>query len=193
VFSHHQEKNMKPLKIAVFVGSLRKDSFNRRLARAVEKLAPAELVFEHVQIDDLPLYSQDFDSAYPAVASRLKKDVEAADALLFVTPEYNRSVPGVLKNAIDIASRPWGTNSFAGKPGAVIGTSIGSTGTALAQQHLRNTLVYLDVPTLAQPEVFIHFKDDLIADDGSIGNDGTRKFLQGFVDKYVAWITRFTA
>jgi chromate reductase len=183
---------MKPLKIAVFVGSLRKDSFNRRLARAVEKLAPSELAFEHVRIDDLPLYSQDFDSAYPDVASRLKKDVEAADALLFVTPEYNRSVPGVLKNAIDIASRPWGTNSFAGKPGAVIGTSIGSTGTALAQQHLRNTLAYLDVPMLAQPEVFIHFKDDLIADDGTIGNDGTKKFLQDFVDKYVAWITRFT-
>jgi chromate reductase, NAD(P)H dehydrogenase (quinone) len=182
---------MKPLKIAVFVGSLRKDSFNRRLARAVEKLAPAELAFEHVRIDDLPLYSQDFDTAYPPVASRLKKDVESCDALLFVTPEYNRSVPGALKNAIDIASRPWGTNSFAGKPGAVIGTSIGSTGTALAQQHLRNTLVYLDVPMLAQPEVFIHFKDDLIADDGTIGNDGTRKFLQGFVDKYVAWITRF--
>jgi chromate reductase, NAD(P)H dehydrogenase (quinone) len=183
---------MKPLKIAVFVGSLRKDSFNRRLARAVEKLAPSELAFEHVRIDDLPLYSQDFDSAYPDVASRLKKDVEAADALLFVTPEYNRSVPGVLKNAIDIASRPWGTNSFAGKPGAVIGTSIGSTGTALAQQHLRNTLAYLDVPMLAQPEVFIHFKDDLIADDGTIGNDGTKKFLQDFVDKYVAWITHFT-
>lgn len=183
---------MKPLKIAVFVGSLRKDSFNRRLARAVEKLAPSELAFEHVRIDDLPLYSQDFDSAYPDVANRLKKDVEAADALLFVTPEYNRSVPGVLKNAIDIASRPWGTNSFAGKPGAVIGTSIGSTGTALAQQHLRNTLAYLDVPMLAQPEVFIHFKDDLIADDGTIGNDGTKKFLQEFVDKYVAWITRFT-
>jgi chromate reductase, NAD(P)H dehydrogenase (quinone) len=183
---------MKPLKIAVFVGSLRKDSFNRRLARAVEKLAPSELAFEHVRIDDLPLYSQDFDSAYPDVANRLKKDVEAADALLFVTPEYNRSVPGVLKNAIDIASRPWGTNSFAGKPGAVIGTSIGSTGTALAQQHLRNTLAYLDVPMLAQPEVFIHFKDDLIADDGTIGNDGTKKFLQDFVDKYVAWITHFT-
>jgi chromate reductase, NAD(P)H dehydrogenase (quinone) len=183
---------MKPLKIAVFVGSLRKDSFNRRLARAVEELAPSELAFEHVRIDDLPLYSQDFDSAYPDVANRLKKDVEAADALLFVTPEYNRSVPGVLKNAIDIASRPWGTNSFAGKPGAVIGTSIGSTGTALAQQHLRNTLAYLDVPMLAQPEVFIHFKDDLIADDGTIGNDGTKKFLQDFVDKYVAWITRFT-
>ena len=182
---------MKPLKIAVFVGSLRRDSFNRRLARAVEKLAPAELVFEHVRIDDLPLYSQDFDAAYPAVASRLKKDVEAADALLFVTPEYNRSVPGVLKNAIDIASRPWGTNSFAGKPAAVIGTSIGSTGSALAQQHLRNILAYLDVPMLAQPEVFVHFKDDLVADDGSIANDGTRKFLQGFVDRYVDWITRF--
>jgi len=182
---------MKPLKIAVFVGSLRRDSFNRRLARAVEKLAPAELVFEHVRIDDLPLYSQDFDAAYPADASRLKKDVEAADALLFVTPEYNRSVPGVLKNAIDIASRPWGTNSFAGKPAAVIGTSIGSTGSALAQQHLRNILAYLDVPMLAQPEVFVHFKDDLIADDGSIANDGTRKFLQGFVDRYVDWITRF--
>ncbi|MFC5435639.1 NADPH-dependent FMN reductase [Rhodanobacter umsongensis] len=182
---------MTPLKIAVFVGSLRKGSFNRQLARAVEKLAPAELVFEHVRIDDLPLYSQDFDAAYPTVASRLKNDVASADALLFVTPEYNRSVPGVLKNAIDIASRPWGTNSFAGKPAAVIGASIGATGTAMAQQHLRNILAYLDMPVLAQPEVFIHFKDDLIADDGTIGNDGTRKFLQGFVDRYVAWITRF--
>lgn len=182
---------MTQMKIAVLVGSLRVDSFNRRLARAVEKLAPAELAFRHVQIDDLPLYSQDFDAAYPAVATRLKQDIESADALLFVTPEYNRSVPGVLKNAIDIASRPWGTNSFAKKPGAVIGTSIGSTGTALAQQHLRNILAYLDVPTLAQPEVFVHFKDDLIADDGTISNDGTRKFLQGFVDSYVAWVRRF--
>jgi chromate reductase len=182
---------MSQMKIAVFVGSLRMDSFNRRLARAVEQLAPAEFSFKHVQIDDLPLYSQDFDAAYPATATRLKKDVESADALLFVTPEYNRSVPGVLKNAIDIASRPWGTNSFAGKPGAVIGTSIGATGSALAQQHLRNILAYLYVPVLAQPEVFIHFKDDLIAEDGSIGNDGTRKFLQGFMDDYVAWTRRF--
>lgn len=184
---------MNQVNVAVFVGSLRKDSFNRRLARAVEKLAPAEFTFKHIQIDDLPLYSQDFDAAYPAVATRLKKDVEAADALLFVTPEYNRSVPGVLKNAIDIASRPWGTNSFADKPGAVIGTSIGSTGTALAQQHLRNVLTYLDVHTLAQPEVFIHFKDELIADDGTINNDGTTKFLQSFVDRYVAWVKRFTS
>jgi chromate reductase, NAD(P)H dehydrogenase (quinone) len=182
---------MSQLKIAVFVGSLRMDSFNRRLARAVEKLAPAEFAFRHVQINDLPLYSQDFDAAYPAVATRLKEEVESADGLLFVTPEYNRSIPGVLKNAIDIASRPWGTNSFAGKPAAVIGTSIGAAGTALAQQHLRNVLVYLDVPVLAQPEVFVHFKDELIADDGTISSDGTRKFLQDFVDSYVAWIRRF--
>lgn len=182
---------MSQIKVAVFVGSLRMDSFNRRLARAVEKLAPEGFAFRHIRIDDLPLYSQDFDAAYPAAATRLKKDVESVDALLFATPEYNRSIPGVLKNAIDIASRPWGTNSFAGKPAAVIGTSIGSTGTALAQQHLRNVLAYLDVPTLAQPEVFIHFKDDLIADDGTIGNDGTRKFLQDFVDSYVAWVRRF--
>jgi chromate reductase len=182
---------MSKTRVAVFVGSLRKDSFNRKLARAVEKLAPADFEFAHIRIDNLPLYNQDFDADYPAEPARLKKDVEAADALLFVTPEYNRAIPGVLKNAIDIASRPWGTNSFAGKPAAVIGTSIGSTGTAMAQQHLRNVLAYLDVPTLAQPEVFIHFKEDLIADDGSIANDSTRKFLQGFVDDYVAWIRRF--
>jgi chromate reductase len=182
---------MSQLKIAVFVGSLRKDSFNRRLARAVEKLAPAEFAFKHIQIDDLPLYSQDFDADYPSVATRLKRDVEAADALLFVTPEYNRSIPGVLKNAIDIASRPWGTNSFARKPGAVIGTSIGSTGSALAQQHLRNILAYLDVPLLAQPEVFVHFKDDLLAADGTISNEGTKKFLQRFMDAYAAWLKQF--
>lgn len=181
---------MSAIKIAVLVGSLRKDSFNRRLALAVEKLAPAGVTFSHVQIGDLPLYTQDFDDNYPAEATRLKADIEAADALLFVTPEYNRSIPGVLKNALDIASRPWGTNSFAGKPGAVIGTSIGSAGTALAQQHLRNILAYLDVAVLAQPEVFVHFKDELIAADGSIANESTRHFLQGFVDSYVAWIHR---
>ena len=184
---------MSSLKIAVVVGSLRKDSFNRRLARAVEKLAPDDVAFEHVRIDDLPLYSQDFDSDYPAVAQRLKKDIEAADALLFVTPEYNRSIPGVLKNALDIGSRPWGTNSFAGKPGAVIGTSIGSTGSALAQQHLRNVLSYLDVPLLGQPEVFVQFKDELFDTDGGIARDDTRKFLQKFVDRYLAWVRRFVA
>lgn len=179
---------MSDIKIAVLVGSLRKDSFNRRLALAVERLAPAGFAFTHVRLDDLPLYCQDFDDDYPAEAARLKADIEAADALLFVTPEYNRSIPGVLKNALDIASRPWGTNSFAGKPGAVIGTSIGAAGTALAQQHLRNILSYLDVAVLAQPEVFVQFKDELIAADGRIANESTQAFLQGFVDRYAGWV-----
>ncbi|GAB3318092.1 NADPH-dependent FMN reductase [Luteimonas notoginsengisoli] len=177
-------------RVALFVGSLRKDSFNRKLAKAVEKLAPEDFEFAHVRIDDLPLYNQDFDADYPAEATRLKKDIESADAVLFVTPEYNRAIPGVLKNAIDIASRPWGTNSFAGKPAAVLGISVGAIGTALAQQHLRNVLAYLDAPTLGQPEVFMQMKDGLIDDDGNIGNDDTRKFLQDFVDRYVAWVKK---
>ncbi|MCX7512496.1 NADPH-dependent FMN reductase [Frateuria hangzhouensis] len=177
------------IKVAVLVGSLRKDSYNRRLARAVEKLAPGELAFEHVDIGGLPLYDQDFDSDYPAPCKALKQQIQAVDALLFVTPEYNRSVPGVLKNAIDIASRPYGTNAFAGKPGAVIGASIGATGSALAQQHLRNVLAYLDVPLLGQPEVFVQFKDDGPVDaNGEITVDSTRKFLQDFVDRYVQWL-----
>src|SRR3954452_20841102 len=109
------------------------------------------------------------DADYPPVCRRLKKDVESADALLFVTPEYNRSVPGVLKNAVDIASRPWGTNSFAGKPAGVLGISVGAIGTAVAQQHLRTTLAYLDVPTLGQPEVFLQFTDGMIDADGNVG------------------------
>ena len=116
--------------VGVFVGSLRQDSYNRRLALAMEKLAPDGLVFKHIRIDGLPLYNQDFDSNYPDSCRQLKQEVEACDALLFVTPEYNRSVPGVLKNAIDIASRPYGTNSFAGKPAGVIGCSIGAIGSA---------------------------------------------------------------
>jgi chromate reductase len=184
---------MSKTRVAVFVGSLRKDSFNRKLARAVEKLAPADFEFAHIRIDNLPLYNQDFDADYPAEPARLKKDVEAADALLFVTPEYNRAIPGVLKNAIDIASRPWGTNSFAGKPAGMLGISVGAIGTALAQQHLRNVLAYLDVPTLGQPEVFMQMKDGLIDDDGNIGSDDTRKFLQDFVDRYVAWVEKHAA
>nr|WP_199048102.1 NAD(P)H-dependent oxidoreductase [Dyella sp. ASV24] len=179
---------MSKIRVAVLVGSLRKDSFNRHLARAVERLAPADFSFDHVRIDNLPLYDQDFDAHYPAECQRIKDEVAGADALLFVTPEYNRSIPGVLKNAIDIASRPWGTNSFAGKPGGVIGVSVGATGTALAQQHLRNVLSYLDVATLPQPEVFIQNKEGLFSADGHIGNEGTQQFLQGFVDRYVAWV-----
>jgi chromate reductase len=182
---------MATIKVGVLVGSLRKDSINRKLARAVEKLSPKDLQFEHLRIDNLPLYPQDFDEDYPAVYRQFKQDIESVNALLFVTPEYNRSMPGVLKNAIDIASRPWGTNSFAGKPAGVIGASIGATGSALAQQHLRSSLAYLDIPTLNHPEVFIHFKEGMFEDDGTIGNEGTQTFLQGFVDSYVAWIKRF--
>ena len=181
---------MSTIRVAVLVGSLRKGSFNRHLAKAVERLAPGDFRFDHVRIDNLPLYDQDFDGDYPAECKRLKDEIGAADALLFVTPEYNRSIPGVLKNAIDIASRPWGTNSFAGKPGGVIGVSVGATGTALAQQHLRNVLAYLDVPTLGQPEVFIQNKEGLFDEAGKIGNEGTQKFLQGFVDRYVAWVKK---
>ena len=144
--------------VAVLVGSLRKASINRRLAHAVARLAPPDFQFDQVQIGQLPLYNQDFDADYPAAGRQLKQQIEAADAVLIATPEYNRSIPGVLKNAIDLASRPWGTNSFAGKPGAVIGASIGATGSALAQQHVRNVLAYLDVATLGQPEVFVHFR-----------------------------------
>jgi chromate reductase len=157
----------------------------------VEHLAPPELSFEHIPIGNLPFYNQDFDHDYPPVCQALKQHIKAADALLFVTPEYNRSIPGVLKNALDIASRPYGTNAFAGKPGGVIGISIGAQGTAMAQQHLRNVLAYLDVPLLGQPEVFIKFHDGLMDADGHIGDDGTRKFLQGFVDRYVAWVRPF--
>src|SRR3954462_6416231 len=166
------------INVAVLVGSLRKESINLKLARAVERLASAELKFNYIQIGDLPLYTQEFDAEYPPVCQRLKREIEASGAVLFVTPEYNRSITGVLKNAIDIASRPWGTNSFAGKPGAVIGASVGSGGTAMAQQHLRNVLAYLDVPTLGQPEVFIHFTEGLIAPDGTVGNPSTQQFLQ---------------
>jgi chromate reductase len=181
---------MSKTRVALFVGSLRNDSINRKLAKAIEKLAPADFEFESIRIDNLPLYNQDFDGAYPQEPARLKRQVEAADAVLFVTPEYNRSIPGVLKNAIDIGSRPWGTNSFAGKPAGVLGISVGSIGTALAQQHLRNVLAYLDMPTLGQPEMFLQFRDGLIDDDGNITNEDTRRFLQGWVDRYVAWVKK---
>lgn len=184
---------MSTLKIAVIIGSLRKDSWNRKLAKAVEKLMPDGFQFEYIRIDDMPLFSQDIEADYPAAARRLKREIEAADALLFVTPEYNRSMPGVLKNAIDLASRPWGTNSFAGKPAAIMGASIGAAGTALAQQHLRNSLVFVDVPVLAQPEVFIQISEGLFDADGNISNDSTGKFLQKFIERYIAWIKRFTA
>ena len=177
-------------RIAVVVGSLRKDSFNKQLANAVVSLSPDDLSFDFVDIGALPLYSQDYDAVFPEVARRFKQQIEGADALLFVTPEYNRSIPGVLKNAIDWGSRPWGKNSWSGKPGAVLGTSVGAIGTALAQQHLRNVLAYLDVALLGQPEMFIKHDAASIDANGAILSDDTRKFLQLFVDRYATWVRR---
>src|SRR5690348_16162444 len=179
--------------VAVLVGSLRKGSFNKQLAHALEKIAGDRAEFRHIRIDDLPLYNQDFDGDYPPVCQRLKDEIKACDAVLFVTPEYNRSVPGVLKNAIDIASRPYGHSAFAGKPGAVIGTSMSSAGTALAQQHLRNICAYLDMPMLQQPESFIQYKEGLFAADGTVTVDSTREFLRGFVDRFADWVKRLKA
>lgn len=183
---------MAQLNIAVVVGSLRKESFNRQLATALAKLAPPDVKFTQLRIDDLPLYNQDDDGHQAAPVLRLKGEIQAAHGVLFVTAEYNRSIPGVLKNAIDHASRPYGQSAWAGKPAGVIGVSVGAIGTALSQQHLRNVLAYLDMPTLGQPEAFIHAKEGLFDADGNVG-EGSRKFLQGWVDKYVAWVRQHQA
>ncbi len=175
--------------IAVVVGSLRRHSYNRMLANAIIKLAPAEFLFKQCDISDLPLYNQD-DDAKPSVPTlRLKREVHAAQGLLFVTAEYNRSIPGVLKNAIDLASRPYGQSAWAGKPAGVLGVSLGAMGTSMAQQHLRNVLAYLDVPTLGQPEAFLQAKDDLFDAAGDLGA-ASKPFLQAWMDRYVAWVKR---
>ena len=178
--------------IAVIVGSLRKGSFNRKLANAVVRLGPPEFTFKQVQIGDLPLYNQDDDTNQADCVKRLKNEIKAAQGLLFVTPEYNRSMPGVLKNAIDHASRPYGQSAWAGKPAGVLGVSIGTNGTAMAQQHLRNVLAYLDVPTLGQPEAFIQAREGLFDGAGNIGAD-SKQFLQSWMDRYVAWVKKHTA
>ncbi|PWF25361.1 NADPH-dependent FMN reductase [Corticimicrobacter populi] len=183
---------MSQYRIAVIVGSLRKDSFNKKLAHAVAKLAPPEFTFEQVEIGNLPLYNQDDDAQTSDVVLRFKEKIQAADGLLFVTPEYNRSIPGVLKNALDQGSRPYGKNVWAGKPGGVIGISIGAIGTALAQQHLRNVLVFLDVPTLAQPEIFLQAKEGFFEADGSIGA-GSKDFVQNWVNRYADWVRKHKA
>ena len=178
---------MSQFQIAVIAGSLRRDSFNRKLATAIAKLAPPEFSFKQVEISDLPLYNQDDDASPADTVKRLKAEIAAADGLLFVTPEYNRSIPGVLKNAIDHASRPYGKSAWAGKPAGVLGVSVGAVGTAVAQQHLRNVLAYLDVPTLGQPEAFIQAKEGLFDASGGIGS-ASKKFLQDWMDRYVAWV-----
>jgi len=181
---------MSQYRIAVIVGSLRKDSFNRKLARALEKLAPAEFSFEDLDIGGLPLYNQDDDANQAESVQQFKSRIKNAQGVIFVTPEYNRSIPGVLKNAIDNASRPYGQSAFAGKPAGILGISIGAIGTSLAQQHLRNVAAYLDMPTLNQPEVFLQAKEGFFDAAGDIGNADTRKFLQGWMNAYAAWVKK---
>jgi chromate reductase len=188
-----QEIEMRQFQIAVLVGSLRRESYNRRLATAVQQLAPPELTWRQIRIDDLPLYNQDDDGNQAEQVRRVKSEIGAADGLLFVTPEYNRSVPGVLKNAIDHASRPYGQSVWGGKPAGVMGASVGAPGTSMAQQHLRNMLAYLDVPTLGQPEVFLHVTDAFFAADGGIAKASTKTFLQTWMDRYVSWVKAHSA
>lgn len=179
-------------KIAVVVGSLRRESFNGKLATALTRFAPADFKFHTAEIGDLPPYNQDDDDNQAPAVKRLKSEIAAADGLLFVTPEYNRSIPGVLKNAIDHGSRPYGQSVWGGKPAGVVGISVGTIGTALAQQHLRNILAYLDVPTLGQPEVFLQMNDELFGADGSIA-PASQAFLQGWMDRYVHWVSQHSA
>jgi chromate reductase len=175
--------------IAVIVGSLRRESFNRRLADAVAKLAPPAFAFKPLGIADLPLYNQDDDEHQAASVLHLKAGIAASQGVLFVTAEYNRSMPGVLKNAIDHASRPYGHSAWSGKPAGIIGVSVGVIGTALAQQHLRNVLASLDMPTLGQPEVFLQAKEDLFDTEGNLGL-ASRPLLQDWIHRYVDWVTR---
>lgn len=181
---------MSSYKVAVMVGSLRRESLNRQLAGALAKLAPSDFSFDVMKIDDIPLYNQDDDGNQPEPVKRLKAAIRAAQGVIFVTPEYNRSVPGVLKNAIDAASRPYGDSAWNGKPAGVVGISVGQIGTAIAQQHLRNTLAYLHMPTLGQPEVFLMAKEGFFDAQGGIANEGTRKFLQGWVNEYAAFVKK---
>ncbi len=180
-----------PRKVAVVVGSLRKESFNLKLAKALEGMAgSAGLTLERLEIDRLPLFNQDWEASPPSEVTVFKSAVRRCDAVLFVTPEYNRSVPGVLKNAIDVASRPYGDSAWSGKPGAVISLSPSGIGGFGANQHLRQSMVFLDVPMMPQPEAYIGGAAKLFDAQGGIAVDDTRSFLQKFLQAFAAWIER---
>jgi chromate reductase len=176
--------------VGYFVGSLAKNSINRKLAGALVRLAPPGLTMVEIPIRDLPLYSYDYDSAYPPVGQALKDAIERVDAVLFVTPEYNRSIPGALKNAIDWASRPWGSNSFSRKPSGIIGTSSGKIGTAVAQQHLRSILAFCNSPLMNLIEAYIEFTPGLITDDGKVTVSSTEEFLRNYMKEFQGFIER---
>lgn len=180
-------------RIGYFVGSLSSTSINRTLSKALIKLAPDDLEFTEIAIRDLPLYSQDFDADFPAPARAFKRAIEASDGILFISPEFNRSIPGALKNAIDWGSRPWGSNSFAMKPTGIIGASPGGIGTAVMQSSMRSVLSFLDAPQLNAPEAYITFRDDVFSNDGEVRDEATAKFLRHFMEEYDAFVQRVLA
>lgn len=177
-------------KIAVIVGSLRKDSLNRKMAKVLMALAPSTLSLQIIEIGNLPLYNQDLDDADPAPEAWLhfRKQIKACDGVIFVTPEYNRSIPGVLKNAIDVGSRPYGSSVWSKKPGAVISVSPGAIGGFGANQHLRQTFVFLDIPVLQQPEAYIGQAGSLFNEQGELTNENTQTFLNNFINTYANWV-----
>lgn len=179
-----------PYKVGYFVGSLAKGSINRTLAKALIKVAPPELQFEEIPIGNLPLYSYDYDADYPPEGRALKDAIAASDAVLFVTPEYNRAVPGALKNAIDWASRPWGQNSFAGKPSGVVGGSIGMIGTAVAQQSIKGMMAFCNSPMFNSVEAYIYMKEGLFTPDGDVTDGSTRDFLAHYMAEYSTFVRR---
>lgn len=177
-------------RIGVVVGSLRRDSFNRRLAQALASMAPEGWAFEILEIRELPPYDQDDDASPAEPVQRFKARIAGCRGVVFVTPEYNRSIPGVLKNALDHGSRPYGRSVWNGKPAGVLGISPGAIGTALAQQHLRSVLAYLAMPTLTQPEVYLQARDGFFGADGGITDEGTRRFVQSWLDAFIAWVDK---
>ena len=181
---------MSTFSVGYFVGSLARESINRKLANALVRLAPPGLEMREIPIGELPLYSYDYDEDYPPAGRALKEAIAAVDAVLFVTPEYNRSIPGGLKNAIDWASRPWGKNSFTRKPSAVIGTSPGKIGTAVGQQHVRSIMAFCNSPMFNAIEAYIEFTPGLFTDDGEVTVDSTREFLQNYMTEFHGFIAR---
>lgn len=184
---------MKSHKVGYMIGSLAKDSINRKLAHALVRLAPSHLEMTEISFRDLPLYSYDYDADFPPAARAFKDAIAAVDAVLFVTPEYNRSIPGGLKNAIDWASRPYGTNSFTRKPSAVIGTSPGAIGTAVAQQSLRSVLSFCNSPQMNAPEAYIRFTPGLITDSGEVTVESTEQFLRRYMEEFATFIAHVLA
>lgn len=181
---------MRDVKVGYLIGSLAKASINRKLAKALVRLAPTEMQLSEISFADLPLYSYDYDADFPPAARAFKAALAEAEAVLFVTPEYNRSIPGGLKNAIDWASRPWGQNSFARKPTAIIGTSPGAIGTAVAQQSLRSVMAFCNSPLMNSIEAYIQFKPGLITDEGDVTNEATAEFLRNYMAEFYGFIGR---